>query len=360
MFSGATPERERSQTTVPKSSSSSLSLSNSNEESKERERKREIQLSASRTLYKREVFSPVAICLLSHWPFVELYRRVLRHIYHIFISGTSLPLERYLNQLLSALPLPPPGRVSVMYRLADETFCIRRPPPNRLPLFEFRMEYLFLSLSHENILSLFSFIATETKVLFISSSYNVLVSVMETFIALLFPFSWQCVYMPLLPRALLDYTSAPVPFMAGIHSSCLPYIEQGEDVVFVNLDKDEITTFIPGGLTHMPMSAKKKILSEFEKSVPTSLSPKKRGMFFSLSLSLSIYLSIYLPLHICRSVWLSVSLPLFVSKCVCILIFSLKSQSLSHIPHPHPHTLPSPNRLRPRHGLPQQRTPRSD
>lgn len=38
--------------------------------------------------------------------------------------------------------------------------------------------------------------------------------------------------MPLLPQNLVDYLSAPVPFVAGIHRSYLPTIDLPDDVLF--------------------------------------------------------------------------------------------------------------------------------
>ena len=43
--------------------------------------------------------------------------------------------------------------------------------------------------------------------------------------ALLYPFSWQHVFIPVLPLSLIDYCSAPMPFLLGILSSSLPNLK---------------------------------------------------------------------------------------------------------------------------------------
>ena len=36
---------------------------------------------------------------------------------------------------------------------------------------------------------------------------------------LLYPFEWQHIFIPLLPRALLSYICAPMPFLIGVHAN---------------------------------------------------------------------------------------------------------------------------------------------
>jgi len=42
--------------------------------------------------------------------------------------------------------------------------------------------------------------------------------VSECITALLFPFSWQHVYVPILPASLHHFLDAPVPFIMGLHA----------------------------------------------------------------------------------------------------------------------------------------------
>jgi hypothetical protein len=45
--------------------------------------------------------------------------------------------------------------------------------------------------------------------------------VAETITALMFPFQWQHVYVPILPASLLHFLDAPVPYLMGLHSNGL-------------------------------------------------------------------------------------------------------------------------------------------
>jgi hypothetical protein len=50
------------------------------------------------------------------------------------------------------------------------------------------------------------------------ADYHRLMLVAESVTALLFPFAWQHVYVPILPASLQHFLDAPVPFVMGLHS----------------------------------------------------------------------------------------------------------------------------------------------
>lgn len=58
-------------------------------------------------------------------------------------------------------------------------------------------------------------------VLFFNLDYQRLMTVAETITALMFPFQWQHVYVPILPASLLHFLDAPVPYLMGLHSNGL-------------------------------------------------------------------------------------------------------------------------------------------
>ena len=49
-----------------------------------------------------------------------------------------------------------------------------------------------------------------------SSDVDKLMLVCESVTALLFPFAWQHVYVPILPPNLENFLDAPVPYMMGL------------------------------------------------------------------------------------------------------------------------------------------------
>jgi len=59
----------------------------------------------------------------------------------------------------------------------------------------------------------------EKQVLLLSEHYSILTIVSELILALIFPFQWRHVYIPLLPKKLIDFLNAPMPFLIGTHTS---------------------------------------------------------------------------------------------------------------------------------------------
>lgn len=45
-------------------------------------------------------------------------------------------------------------------------------------------------------------------------------------VALLYPFTWQHTYIPVLPPSMLDIVCTPTPFIVGLLSSSLPRLKE--------------------------------------------------------------------------------------------------------------------------------------
>ncbi|XP_052822652.1 DENN domain-containing protein 5B isoform X4 [Octopus bimaculoides] len=158
------------------------------------------------------------IALISQLPFVSATRQFLKQL-HDAVSNQKerkLPLECYVYNVLYEVPLPPPGRSMKFFGTSLPIFC-QRPGMNELPLFDFSLWELFQLLDSRNILRIFRSILLEHQVLFYSSDYQRLMLVAEALCTLIFPFTWQHVYVPILPASLSHFLDAPVPFIMGLH-----------------------------------------------------------------------------------------------------------------------------------------------
>lgn len=62
---------------------------------------------------------------------------------------------------------------------------------------------------------------------------------MHAVVALLYPFSWQHTFIPVLPGSMLDIVCCPTPFLVGLLSSSLPKLKdlpvEEVSTVFTNL-----------------------------------------------------------------------------------------------------------------------------
>lgn len=83
----------------------------------------------------------------------------------------------------------------------------------------------------------------EQRVLLVSNDYEALTAVGEALTALIFPFVWSHVYVPLLPSQLTEYLQAPVPFIMGIPTNVLlntDLTEISTTCVLVDLEADDV------------------------------------------------------------------------------------------------------------------------
>lgn len=158
------------------------------------------------------------IALISQLPFVSSAHQYLKQLHETVIADSQkqLPLECFVYNILYEVPLPPPGRSMKFYGVTQPIFC-QRPDVNELPLFDFSLWKLFQLMDIRNILMVFRSILLEHQVLFYSSDYQKLMLVAESLTILIFPFTWQHVYVPILPASLSHFLDAPVPFIMGLY-----------------------------------------------------------------------------------------------------------------------------------------------
>lgn len=68
-------------------------------------------------------------------------------------------------------------------------------------------------------MAILSALLSEQRIIMVSENVSTLSECMHGVVALLYPFNWQQIFVPLLPNVLLDYLTAPMPFLIGIHAS---------------------------------------------------------------------------------------------------------------------------------------------
>ena len=152
----------------------------------------------------------------------------LRDLFHStpflrLLSSTHLPSQRM--DLFHRLP-----------HLADPS-CLIVPPV------DCEFDVLFKSMNMKRILLVLECLISERRVLLVSSSTNLLSLAGTCLLALLYPFQWKYLYIPILPASLFKYLQCPTPFLMGIHACYRQKahdIVEKEDVVWVDLDKDEV------------------------------------------------------------------------------------------------------------------------
>ncbi|XP_040826010.1 C-myc promoter-binding protein isoform X5 [Ochotona curzoniae] len=191
----------------------------------------------------RTIHTNKCICLLSHWPFFDAFRKFLTFLYRYSISGPHvLPIEKHISHFMHKVPFPSPQRPRILVQLSPhDNLILSQPVSSPLPLSGGKFSTLLQNLGPENAVTLLVFAVTEHKILIHSLRPSVLTSVTEALVSMIFPFHWPCPYVPLCPLALADVLSAPCPFIVGIDSRYFDLYDPPPDVSCVDLDTNTIS-----------------------------------------------------------------------------------------------------------------------
>ncbi|XP_063043558.1 DENN domain-containing protein 4C [Engraulis encrasicolus] len=195
-----------------------------------------------RLLTDRPVNTNKCICLLSRWPFFEAFRKFLLFLYKFSVSGPHpLPIEKHISHFMHNVSFPSPQRPRILVQLSPhDTLILSQPVCTPLPLSGADYRTLLMNLGSENCATLLHFVLMESKILLHSLRPAVLTGVAEAVVAMIFPFQWQCPYIPLCPLSLAGVLNAPCPFIVGVDSRYFDLYDPPPDVVCVDLDTNTI------------------------------------------------------------------------------------------------------------------------
>ncbi|XP_063980913.1 DENN domain-containing protein Crag isoform X2 [Diachasmimorpha longicaudata] len=183
-----------------------------------------------------------SICILSHWPFFDTFEKFLGFL-HSLTDGKaqSVPIEKYISYFLCDIPFPSPQRPRILVELSSiDRLILTQPEDLALPRSGASFRQLLMNLGADNCMLILLLILTEQKILVHSLRPDVLTSVSEAIAMILFPFKWQCPYIPLCPLGLAEVLHAPLPFLIGVDSRFFDLYDPPSDVNCVNLDTNNI------------------------------------------------------------------------------------------------------------------------
>nr|CAD7393185.1 unnamed protein product [Timema cristinae] len=217
------------------------------------------------------MYAPKCLVLVSRLDYIETFRSCLGIIYTVYVENIGVPLETLVGNILGCIQVPPPGGPQVRFSIgAGDRQALQPPLSSSLPTTHTSVCLLFQQLGIRNVLVLFCAIMTEHKILFHSKSYNRLTEGCRALTALMFPFRYSHVYIPLLPAALVEVLSTPTPFIMGVHSSLKTDIAELMDVIVADLDGGAI--MVPDGVS-LPLLPE-PLLSHSQEALSMVLQPE--------------------------------------------------------------------------------------
>ncbi|XP_077419225.1 DENN domain-containing protein 2B isoform X1 [Vanacampus margaritifer] len=183
---------------------------------------------------------PEVYCVISRLGCFDLFSTILDEVERR--RGVSAALVYPFMRSLMESPFPAPGKLikvkTFLPGAGNEVIELRRPADSRLEHVDF--DSLFGCLGVRQVIRVFASLLLERRVIFVADKLSTLSSCMHAVVALLYPFSWQHTFIPVLPGSMLDIVCCPTPFLVGLLSSSLPKLKElpVEEALMVDLGTD--------------------------------------------------------------------------------------------------------------------------
>ncbi|XP_053576584.1 DENN domain-containing protein 2B isoform X2 [Bombina bombina] len=183
---------------------------------------------------------PEVYCVISRLGCFDLFSKILDEVERR--RGISAALVYPFMRSLMESPFPAPGKTirvkTFLPGAGNEVIELRRPMDSRLEHVDF--ECLFTCLGVRQIIRIFASLLLERRVIFVAEKLSTLSSCSHAVVALLYPFSWQHTFIPVLPSSMIDIVCCPTPFLVGLLSSSLPKLKElpVEEALMVDLGSD--------------------------------------------------------------------------------------------------------------------------
>ncbi|XP_026223789.1 DENN domain-containing protein 2C isoform X3 [Anabas testudineus] len=184
---------------------------------------------------------PEVHCIVSKLGCFDLFAKILEEVERRREISPAL-VYPFMRSVMEA-PFPAPGRTvtikSFLPGSGNEVLTLCRPVDSRLEHVDF--DSLLQCLSVGKLLQVFASLLLERRVIFIADKLSVLSRCGHAVLALLYPFTWQHTFVPVLPASMLDISCSPTPFLIGVLVPCLPELLELpiEEVLIVDLCADK-------------------------------------------------------------------------------------------------------------------------
>jgi len=119
---------------------------------------------------------------------------------------------------------------------------------------------LFSCLSLDNILTLFRRVLLDTSIILLAGEKNTLMLCCEAIYGLIFPYKYEQVSIPYLPKVLIDRVDAPFIFLLGVERENYKESQVKDGTYIIDLDFNKISQ-IPHTSVTVKRTGTAKILS---------------------------------------------------------------------------------------------------
>ncbi|XP_036390714.1 DENN domain-containing protein 2B-like isoform X2 [Megalops cyprinoides] len=197
---------------------------------------------------------PEVYCVISRLGCFDLFSKILDEVERRREISAAL-VYPFMRSLMES-PFPAPGKTikvkTFLPGAGNEIMELRRPTDSRLEHVD--LESLFSCLSVRQVVRVFASLLLERRVIFVADKLSTLSSCVHAVVALLYPFSWQHTFIPVLPASMVDIVCCPTPFLVGLLSSSLPKLKElpVEEALMVDLGTDRFIRQMDDEATLLP------------------------------------------------------------------------------------------------------------
>jgi len=187
---------------------------------------------------------PECFCVLSFLPSVSLFMELLDIIEQLRKKSSSSVFS-FLKSVL-AQTFPNPGESLTIRTFEGQQYTLRR-RDNDFLLDFVSFQDLIRAFDASDILNIFAGLLTESRIIVISKSPTQLSKAINGIVAFMYPFTWQHVFIPILPKPLMSYCCAPMPFIVGVLQSNAHELNSFplEECLMLDVDTGKILRELP-------------------------------------------------------------------------------------------------------------------
>lgn len=210
---------------------------------------------------------PEVYCIISCLGCFGMFEKILDEVEKRRQKSTAL-IYPFMQGLREA-QFPAPGKSvqvkSFIPEHGTEIIELTRPLDSRLEHVDFRP--LFKRLSEEKIIKVFTSALLERRIIFLAEELSVLSQCIHAVAALLYPFTWQHTYIPVLPEVMIETVCSPTPFMVGIQKRFEERFRElpMEEVLIIDLCTGELTAEMGDEGSVIPAKLQEEMLEMLKK-----------------------------------------------------------------------------------------------
>uniref|UniRef100_A0A0N4ZBV8 UDENN domain-containing protein n=1 Tax=Parastrongyloides trichosuri TaxID=131310 RepID=A0A0N4ZBV8_PARTI len=185
------------------------------------------------------------ICILSSLPWHTFFFKLLDLISTVINSGGNI--INLFNDIKNK-GIPTPGTTLTIEDENYDKYTIEVPfldPLTTMKENKFLMDF-YNAMPEKSMIKYYTSLLKERRIIITGSKMSQICACCFSVDHLLYPFSWQNLFIPILPHELIDTVMAPMPFIIGVHKdtyNVLNFEVLGDVVVFDIDDKSFNTPF---------------------------------------------------------------------------------------------------------------------